>query len=346
MMANESLPISEERLEELAEGLSPDARAIMDRAVANAELPPELRQDLPEILEGIDELSEEENARLTAVFAEVEKAYARRIRESEAVVDMSERMQAVFERAVELDDSLGKGSTLEDAVRVLREHGERVPFTEEEMHVEIAVPAGLEEADWIAIPESEIPTDENGIPTERAARHGVGFEDGDGNVVKLYPLQVEAMRAISKKIPFKKHVEEMLEDLAELKREHLVDLRELADASGEHGEQSVAEGLGVTSLDEAAGRLVSNSAHQAYLAVLAQMVKDAPDARGIIDFYEGRETKSAKRFKDWTVKRVVEENMEEMIEEGIFESVVGADGKEYIKPGPNYEQLRREFEEE
>jgi hypothetical protein len=36
---------------------------------------------------------------------------------------------------------------------------------------------------------------------------------------------------------------------------------------------------------------------------------------------------------------------QELIERGVFEEVTGGDGKEYLKPGPNFEEWRKEVEE-
>jgi hypothetical protein len=43
---------------------------------------------------------------------------------------------------------------------------------------------------------------------------------------------------------------------------------------------------------------------------------------------------------------VVTDVAEQMIKAGIFEKCTGEDGVEYLRPGPNYEEWRREREEE
>ena len=129
---------------------------------------------------------------------------------------------------------------------------------------------------------------------------------------------------------------------------HLAELQKLADAVGADDAQMVAERYGLTDLEAVASQMVSQTAHEAYLASLAKMAKNAPDPRGVIDYYKGRDTKAARRYKEWTaeefVKGQTEEVLQEAVDAGAYEIFVGDDGKEYIKKGPNYEQYRREHE--
>jgi hypothetical protein len=96
--------------------------------------------------------------------------------------------------------------------------------------------------------------------------------------------------------------------------------------------------------------MTSSNLREIYLLTLARMAKEYPRGpRGIIDFYRDRETRAARRFKKWIQERtreVVTDVAEQMIEAGIFEKCTGEDGVEYLRLGPNYEEWRREREEE
>jgi len=123
------LPISNERLEELAAGLSDEARAILDRWIMAAQLHATYEEDEPDethlglALVGFGELPRSEQERIRSINEELRKAYDRRIREDEAVVALSKAAQEIFYRAAELDDSLTEESTLGDAIKVLKAHG-------------------------------------------------------------------------------------------------------------------------------------------------------------------------------------------------------------------------------
>jgi hypothetical protein len=89
------LPISNERLEELAAGLSDEARAILDRWIMAAQLHATYEEDEPDethlglALVGFGELPRSEQERIRSINEELRKAYDRRIREDEAVVALS-----------------------------------------------------------------------------------------------------------------------------------------------------------------------------------------------------------------------------------------------------------------
>jgi hypothetical protein len=335
------LPISRERLERLCEDLSPEARLIMHRWVANLELEEELQQTPEEVLEGFEDLPQSEKDRILAVSKEIGKGYERRMRENEAYVGLSRRAMGVHKRAAELDDSITDDSTTGECIAVLKAHGESVPFSEEELELEIEVPPDIEDEDieWVAIPESEMPTDANGIPTRAAAKDGFAVEDPDGSLIKLYPMQVEAMRAVGKKLPYKSFIEEELEDLTAHKRDVAGELREL-DVYDEK------------EIEELSSQMVSAISHRAYLYSLAAMVKATPGSllRRMIDFYKDRDTKAAGNYKKWlgehAARDVVKDVLGELVEEGVFEAKQGDDGKRYLRPGPNFEKFKQEREEE
>jgi hypothetical protein len=101
--------------------------------------------------------------------------------------------------------------------------------------------------------------------------------------------------------------------------------------------------------EEFAREMTIKNMQEAYLVSLAKTVRDYPSApQGIIDFCHERDTRAARRYKKWTEEQtfeIVRGVAEQMIEAGIFEKFTGEDGVEYVRPGPNYEEWRREREE-
>jgi hypothetical protein len=194
--------------------------------------------------------------------------------------------------------------------------------------------------DWVTMPASEIPADENGIPTRKAAKYGIGLKGPDGEIMKLYPLQVSAMRAMASKRPYRQFVEEYLDEIPTVKREYLEDLEGMRDALEAAGEDP----------ERIAEQLVNKTLQDTYLQSLAMMVQEYPHGpQGIIDYYRDRETKAGLRYKRWMdektealIKGLGRKMTDEMIEEGVYELVIGEDGKEYLKLGPNYEAYYRE----
>jgi hypothetical protein len=343
-MTDRELPISDERLEELSAGLSDEARVVLDRLVANQELDPELRQHPDTFADDLDALVDDDKEKLDVVFTEILKGYARRVRRDEAEMELFERGMKDVERAGELDPSLSDNPTLGEAAAVLQAHGETPLLSEEEMNVvvEIAPPEeAIDAMGWIKMPESEVETDENGIPTRKAAEYGFGLREPEtGEIIRLYPLHAEAMRAIASRISFREFIEGYLDEIPNLKREYL----KLFDEGSHYMEM-----VGIDR-EEFARDMTSNNLRDAYLLTLARMAKEYPRGpRGIIDFYRDRETRAARRYKKWTQERtreVVTEVAEQMIEAGIFVKFTGEDGVEYLRRGPNYEEWRREREEE
>jgi hypothetical protein len=138
--------------------------------------------------------------------------------------------------------------------------------------------------------------------------------------------------------------------------------REALEWWGKRGHRGVIEavtGAGKTRVAlEAAGedpermaeQLVNKTLQDTYLQSLAMMVQEYPHGpQGIIDYYRDRETKAGLRYKRWMdektealVKGLGRKMTDEMIEKGVYELVIGEDGKEYLKLGPNYEAYYRE----
>jgi Crp-like helix-turn-helix domain len=158
--------------------------------------------------------------------------------------------------------------------------------------VEIAPPEeAIDAMGWIKIPESEVETDENGIPTGKAAEYGFGLRDPETDeIIRLYPVHVEAMRAIASKFPFREFIEGYLDEIPNLKRGYLTLFDERRD---------YMEMVGIDR-EEFARDITSSNLREIYLLTLARMAKEYPRGpRGIIDFYRDRETRAARRFKKW-----------------------------------------------
>jgi hypothetical protein len=334
-MSDQGLPISAERLARLTEGLSDEARTIWERIQANDNLPVEMRQAPEEITDGFDELPAEQKQRLLFAITEVQKAHERRMREHEAQADLAEKLIEAFERARELDPSLTRDATTTDVIAVLKAHGEPLPISEDELNVMIEVPPPLEDMEWVSVPESEIPTDENGIPTRAASKDGYGIKTAEGEIIKLYPRQVAAMRALARRQPYREFIADHLDKAAEMKREFLEEIGEWAGPERERFAEM------------AVSTVLTNS----YQQVLAMMVKEYPhDPQGIIDACRERDTKAARRYKKWTVDQTMREIVKgveaEAIEAGAIEVIVGGDGKEYLRKGPKYEAFFRQGDSE
>jgi hypothetical protein len=329
------LPISDERIEELAAGLSPEARVLLDRIIMNGELEPELRQRPEAFVGDFEVLTEGDREKFDLIFKEIGKASESRIERLDYEADLGERGHMDVERATELDPSLSDDCTFGEAAAVIKAHGEVPLITDEEMNVVVEVPPSKEELDamdWVWIPESEIEVDENGIPTRKAAQFGFGLKDPETHeLMKLYPLQVEAMRALASKLPYREFIEGYLDEIPNLKREYL----KLWDEG-----RDVMEIAGIDR-EEFAREMTSKNLREAYLLSLVGMVRDYPRApQGIIDFCHERDTRAARRYKMWTTEQtmaLIKQVEEEIIEEGIYETFIGEDGVEYIRPGPNYE---------
>lgn len=344
------LPISRQRLEELYEenGLGEEARAITERVLANAELPTELRLSQEELMEDVEDLTDADKRGLAVVSGELKKAQIRRANEIEASGEWLDRAIQAYDRAVELDRTITTKATIGEVVAILKEHGEPVPLTDEDLTQLVEIERRPEAEELVAIPESEVPTDENGIPTPSAARNGIGLPDPGDEDGKIFldPLELEAMRVMAQSYPYREHVEERLEDAAWIKQQYLDEFHELDDDEDMPLEELMGE-----SAAEFARRMTEKTIQEAYILTLATTVKEYPhDPRDIIHHFKGKKSKGAQRYKEHSTQKFMQEMVrqtsEEMIERGIFERVVAPDGTEYLRRGPNWEEYEREVEEQ
>ena len=109
-----------------------------------------------------------------------------------------------------------------------------------------------------------------------------------------------------------------------------------------YGELIKIKGLSEETARETAEKLTRTTLHNTYLATLASIVKEMDNLQGYIDICKDKDTAAARRYKEETLKTAFHEkfdrNTKELIAEGVFVSVIGEDGKEYLKPGPNHEE--------
>jgi len=175
MFGDSDLPISEERLREIREPLSDEARMVLELTLSMSNVEEgEQRAAIQEIAQRMDALSEDDQKQLLYINSELGKAYGRRVKESEGVVSLAERSMVDIGKARVFDPSV---NTMREAVKVLREQGIEPQVSDQELKVEVEIP---EEPEWIAVPSSEIDTDENGIPTAKAAPDGFGIPGDEG----------------------------------------------------------------------------------------------------------------------------------------------------------------------
>src|SRR5215212_8683624 len=101
-MIDRDLPISEERLKELREGLSGDAQMVLELVLSFVDSKADKEEaEFQEAFRRISELPEEDQEQIHHINEEMMKAYDRRIRESQAVVGVGNRAMADIMKARE-----------------------------------------------------------------------------------------------------------------------------------------------------------------------------------------------------------------------------------------------------
>jgi hypothetical protein len=347
-----------EKLKELAaeHGLSPETTAFLERVFLNNELDDEDKLSPEElgIEEGMESIPESDRAKFAPVMQELGKFLARQQQEAESWVDLGERALAAIERAQELEPDMEIHS-IAQALPVFEKHGLENPFSEEEMNLELemteeeAIDAGLIEdmREWITIPASEVPLDENGLPTRKATKHGFGIDDGKGGILKIYPPQLAAMRAISQDYPYKTFVEQHLDRAAQMKQEMLTEVRKEIEPELV---RLAKDGDVDLSPENIANMIVGKSLRQVYMLTLATQVQEYRGSpHDIIDYHKGKMTKAAKRYLGFINEKYLHPMMEhemdqfeeEAVEAGVVEIFTGDDGEEYIKLLDGYEEWMR-----
>lgn len=351
--------MSNERIQRLMDekGLSDEARRVVELVVANLALDLEDRLEPEElgIFEAMDELSDEDRAGVGAVFEELMKGKMREVKEGEAFIELAERVEQmrdiVEEKYPDLDTT---GMTMGQIFRFLEEAGEELPITEDELNIQMELPEKLAieeadkagEVDWITIPSFEMPVDEHGIPTGKAASRGFGQPYPPGSEKdfrKVYPRQVAAMRAIASDISFRDYVEEQVDEIIAMV-EHFTDAAMEAEAFDSRAQAR-----------DMAKDKVNKIAHTNYLHSLAAVVQEYPGAPDdIVAFYRDETSRAANRYERYLYEQMnkdvvheylhgeVRKLIEQDAKEGLIEIFIGEDGKEYIRLTEKGEKLRRE----
>lgn len=117
MFGDSDLPISEERLREIREPLSDEARMVLELTLSMSNVEEgEQRAAIQEIAQRMDALSEDDQKQLLYINSELGKAYGRRVKESEGVVSLAERSMVDIGKARVFDPSV---NTMREAVKVL-----------------------------------------------------------------------------------------------------------------------------------------------------------------------------------------------------------------------------------
>jgi|SRR5215217_4469045 len=346
MFGEREQPISEERIEELRATLSEDAAAIFDYMNGLIGTEEDNTKELMLLAERANALPDDEREAFDYAFSEIRKAYDHFVKENEAESDFLRDGMADMEQAQEIDPNV---RNMGEANRLLKEHGITPRLSDEDMKRQLEVPPP---ETWVRVPGSEIPTDKNGIPTKAAARNGWGFRVGLGDDAQMFKMNAQettAMRILAESVPYEEFYRDFAEEtgtdprkLYEEVYQQLTRLLELADDAPD--EQQVKERA-----EKQATEFVQAHLHNAYLASLATAIRETENLQGFIDFGKGKDTAAARRYKEETVKeefsRQAYEYEQELIDRGVFEEVTGGDGKEYLKPGPNFEEWQKEVEE-
>ena len=193
------LPITEERLATMREPLSEEAEMVLDLMLSVEGIESEDDPVVHEFHEALEGLEDADRERILYINREIQKAYGRRIKESEGFVSLGERGMADITRAQEINPEV---DTMGEARRLLLQHGIEPQTTEADLQVEVEVPPEDTPEDWIYVPSSEMDEDRNGILSRRAAKNGWGMSGPEeGEIIMISPEETDAMRVFAKIAP-------------------------------------------------------------------------------------------------------------------------------------------------
>jgi hypothetical protein len=121
------------RIGEARRQLSPEGVAVLEGIIAET-------GDLEDLIAAMESLPASDRrvlVNLSRLFAE---AYDARMRESQGWADLRRHLAALIVRARELDPTLRAGSTLGDAIVVLKRHGEPLGISDEVLEIAVEMP--------------------------------------------------------------------------------------------------------------------------------------------------------------------------------------------------------------
>jgi hypothetical protein len=122
------------RIGEARRQLSPEGVAVLERIIADES------GDLEDIIAVMESLPTSDRDVLVGISRFFAEAYDARIRESQGWTDLHRQLAGLIVRARELDPSLGEGTTLEDAIPVLKRYGEPLGISDEVLEMIVEVP--------------------------------------------------------------------------------------------------------------------------------------------------------------------------------------------------------------
>ncbi len=121
------------RIGEARRHLSPEGVAVLEGIIAET-------GSLEDVIVAMESLPASDRRVLVDVSRFFAEAYDARIRESQGWTDLHRQLAGLIVRARELDPSLGEGTTLEDAIPVLKRYGEPVGVSDEVLEMIVEVP--------------------------------------------------------------------------------------------------------------------------------------------------------------------------------------------------------------
>jgi hypothetical protein len=121
------------RIGEARQQLSPEGVEVLERILSQ-------EGDPEDIVVAMKALPVREPSMLLGISNLLTEAYEERAREHQGWADLHLQMARLIERARELDPSLGDDATTEEAVAVLRRHGEPLGVSDEVLEMIVEVP--------------------------------------------------------------------------------------------------------------------------------------------------------------------------------------------------------------
>src|SRR5215217_8921517 len=124
-------------LPRLREPLSPKAQMILDFTLTKLDGTEKDEEELREVADLAEDLSDEEREQISSIVEEILKAYEHGLKGTEAFIELGERGTEDVKRAQEIDPSV---NTIGEARQILLENGITPKTTEADLEVEIELP--------------------------------------------------------------------------------------------------------------------------------------------------------------------------------------------------------------
>jgi hypothetical protein len=121
------------RIGEVRQQLSPEGVAVLEGIIAEA-------GTLEDVIVAMESLRSSDRRMLVDLSTFFAEAYDARIRESRGWADLKRHLAALIVRARELEPSLRAGTSLGEAIMVLKRHGEPLGISDEVLEIAIEMP--------------------------------------------------------------------------------------------------------------------------------------------------------------------------------------------------------------